>query len=646
MLRTILLTLWAGALTLQAGAAEFPPIPRRLPPQGIEVPPAERAKLQARVDALQSPLSDVRQDPDVEVYLKAVRYALENDEFYHAREFGWAAALLDEAEARISHLKKGDRPWMDRRGLVVRGYRSRLDDSVQPYGLVVPEKLDLTKPVPVYVWLHGRADKQTDLQFIYQRQNQVGTVAPEDGIVLHPFGRHCNAFKFAGEVDVFEAISAAATKYKLDENRVVLWGFSMGGAGVWHLAAHHPTVWAAASPGAGFAETRRYLSLKPENYPSWYEQKLWGLYDAPEYTRNLFHFPVVAYSGENDKQIQAARVMEEAYADHGRELPHLIGPGMGHKYHPETLKELTAKLSDYAAKGRDLYPKTIALQTRTLRYNRAYWVELLGLEQHWEDSRVDAKVESPASIDVKTKNVAAFRLAWSPEPGKPFQKGALVTVDGQSVALPETLATVELLKQDGQWKLGSLPEDVLRKKPGLQGPIDDVFMDRFLAATPDNPGNGLVDQWVEAELNHFRDRWKRLFRGELPEKPASQVTADDLATCHVILWGTPKSNSLIAKLELPIQWNEDSLTMRGQSVPASNHIPLLIHPNPLNREKYVVLNSGMTFREGHDRTNSLQNPKLPDWALVDVSTPPDENQPGRIVDAGFFDESWRFKATH
>src|SRR5690606_6798130 len=150
----------------------------------------------------------------------------------------------------------------------------------------------------------------------------------------------------------------------------------------------------------------------------------------------------------------------------------------------------------------------------------------------------------------------------------------------------------------------------------------------------------------QAELNHFRDRWRRLFRGELPEKPASQVTEDDLATCHLILWGTPKSNSLIAKMELPIQWNAESLTMRGQSVPAANHVPLLIHPNPLNQEKYVVLNSGMTFREGHDRTNSLQNPKLPDWALVDVSTPPDENQPGRIVDAGFFDESWRFKESH
>jgi hypothetical protein len=57
--------------------------------------------------------------------------------------------------------------------------------------------------------------------------------------------------------------------------------------------------------------------------------------------------------------------------------------------------------------------------------------------------------------------------------------------------------------------------------------------------------------------------------------------------------------------------------------------------------KYVVLNSGVTFREAHDRTNSLQNPKLPDWAVIDLSQPPDAATPGRIAAADFFDEEWK-----
>eukprot|EP01052_Picozoa_sp_SAG31_P002146 SAG31_NODE_73_length_27793_cov_26.900520_3_plen_88_part_00 len=52
--------------------------------------------------------------------------------------------------------------------------------------------------------------------------------------------------------------------------------------------------------------------------------------DATACVRNLFNVPVIAYSGENDRQIQASRIMEEAYAREGKTLPHLIGPAMGH----------------------------------------------------------------------------------------------------------------------------------------------------------------------------------------------------------------------------------------------------------------------------------------------------------------------------
>src|SRR5690606_15225159 len=165
-----------------------------------------------------------------------------------------------------------------------------------------------------------------------------------------------------------EAIESVKARYPIDPRRIVLWGFSMGGAGAWHLGAHYPDAWCAVSPGAGFAETARYQNLDPQSVPT-YERKLWGLYDAPNYVRNLFNVPVIAYSGELDKQIQAARVMEEAYSAEGKELTHLIGPGMGHKYHPETLKEIADRIAKLVARGRDPRPDAIALQTRTLRYN-------------------------------------------------------------------------------------------------------------------------------------------------------------------------------------------------------------------------------------------------------------------------------------
>jgi hypothetical protein len=65
--------------------------------------------------------------------------------------------------------------------------------------------------------------------------------------------------------------------------------------------------------------------------------------------------------------------------------------------------------------------------------------------------------------------------------------------------------------------------------------------------------------------------------------------------------------------------------------------------NPLNQSKYVVLRSGFTFREYDNLNNARQISKLPDWAIVDTTVPPDERWPGKIAVAGFFGEKWEFK---
>ena len=120
------------------------------------------------------------------------------------------------------------------------------------------------------VWLHGRDNRLTELKFMEQRQRSAGTFAPANTLVLHPYGRFCNAFKFAGETDVFEAMEAVKRHYPVDDRRIAIRGFSMGGAGCWHLAVHHADQWVAATPGAGFAESAEYLGLwKKEIKPLW-----------------------------------------------------------------------------------------------------------------------------------------------------------------------------------------------------------------------------------------------------------------------------------------------------------------------------------------------------------------------------------------
>ena len=84
----------------------------------------------------------------------------------------------------------------------------------------------------------------------------------------------------------------------------------------------------------------------------------------------------------------------------------------------------------------------------------------------------------------------------------------------------------------------------------------------------------------------------------------------------------------------------NGLQLGERTFEAAHHVPALIYPNPMNPARYVVLNSGFTFREYDYLNNARQVPKLPDWAVIDINTPPSSRWPGKIVEAGFFGERW------
>jgi hypothetical protein len=94
---------------------------------------------------------------------------------------------------------------------------------------------------------------------------------------------------------------------------------------------------------------------------------------------------------------------------------------------------------------------------------------------------------------------------------------------------------------------------------------------------------------------------------------------------------------------MPVVWTAGGVTVGNGRFPGPNTVPVCVYPNPLNSARYVVLNSGLTFREAHSTTNSLQNPHLPDWAVIDITVPPDDKQPGKVAGAGFFGERWEVK---
>ena len=668
--RTTALLLLLSAVAGRADGPKdnLPAAVRPIPPKGVAVAPeilaelrAGLADLRADLDALPTALAGKPElldlIPDVEVFHKAVRYAVEYDEFLGKTDPESARKELRQGRARAAELRAGTPSWPAATGLVVRGYRSKIDGSVQPYGLVVPPSYTPSgsRKHRLDLWWHGRMEFLSEVYFLDWRQRDPGEFAPKDAFVLYPYGRYCNAAKFAGEVDTFEAIDHVKKHYPIDANRVVARGFSMGGASAWQFATHFPTYWCAAAPGAGFSETPEFLhhfqdeKVKPE----WWEERLFHWYNATDYAQNIYNVPTVAYSGEIDKQKQAADAMSREMKKVGLELTHIIGPKTAHSYEKTAKAEVARRIDAFAEAGRDVMPKEIKFVTSTLRYNRCGWLTVEGLERHWRGAKVTGTYAG-RRVSVTTDGVTALTITV---PGDEVDRNNTlsVVIDGRDVGgyanqpPPEggpprrgsPTYHMTLWKNPLGWGVPG-PTD-LRKAPGLQGPIDDAFLDRFVMVRPTGaPLNPAVGAWAAKEMTHAITEWRRHFRGDAPVKDDAAVTDADIAAGNLVLWGDPSSNKVLARIadKLPAKWTADGVTVGDKVYPAGTHVPLLIYPNPLNPTKYVVLNSGFTFREYDYLNNARQTPKLPDYAVLDITTPPDSRKPGKVVRAGFFGEKW------
>src|SRR5262249_24520380 len=124
---------------------------RRIPALGIEVPAAEREELTTLLSALEAAIDVLAKKddphirellPDVQIFHRAAHDALVYREFFSDQEPKTACQLLELGIERARQLAEGLVPWTTQTGLVVRGYVSKIDGSVQPYGLVVPESYE------------------------------------------------------------------------------------------------------------------------------------------------------------------------------------------------------------------------------------------------------------------------------------------------------------------------------------------------------------------------------------------------------------------------------------------------------------------------------------------------------------------------
>src|SRR5260370_19713424 len=227
---------------------------RGAPP--IQPKAEELAQIRAKSEQIEGFVKELRSKHvdsdllgDVEVYAKAGRIMLEFPELFGTQNaIDHSLVVLDQGIQRAKQLSDGASPWNAGKKQI-HAYYSAIDGSVQPYAVTLPEGYDPAKPARLYVWMHGRQNNTTESEFIFSQQTfWPGNVpvADQGQIQLDLFGRINSAgWHWAGEADLFEAIAAVPKPFKIDDKRILLPGFSMGGEGGRPIALRYPDRFAA-----------------------------------------------------------------------------------------------------------------------------------------------------------------------------------------------------------------------------------------------------------------------------------------------------------------------------------------------------------------------------------------------------------------
>lgn len=634
------------------------------PPRSPVAPkPEDVAKLRAKLDELNATiqsLKDAKFDDDLIVDVEATAWVIHNtlrvpDGFVTDGTLPGLLAAGNDALRRASEIKAGTAAWPKLKGSVKRAYRSQVDGTTQPYTVSIPASYDPAKPMPLYLYLHGRSTPGGNPANPDLAWGQVGGAdrenAPRGGasravdcIRVNAFGRGNNSFRWAGETDVFEVIASVSKRYNIDPNRILLAGFSMGGAGSWQIGLHNSDLFCGLEIDAGVIGNRLNLNdLSPAQ-----KAVNAGYGILVDHALNVFNIPLVGYAGENDAQLASSTSIREQLVREGYTIEKtgpfrytgkdinalfLANPGQGHSHATgDTEKQIDEFAAANFTRGR-VVPDHIKFVTYTTRYNHSHWITVDGLQQHFERSTVDAERDAAKSAyTIKTANVSRLIVSDT-------TAAHTIAIDGDTLNVKPAI-TLLLVRNGGHWQTANPAANTgLRKQHNLQGPLNDAFFESFLCVNPTGtPNHAIAGERAKQEQDRFAKMFTREFLGEARAKDDTAITDADIAANNLVLFGDPGSNTLIAKIaaRLPINWTKDSIVVGDKTYSAAEHMPVLIYPNPLNPQRYVVINSGLVAARGATAYG--------DYAILKVSKQADGSIAAETAAEGVFDEAWRLPA--
>jgi len=537
-------------------------------------------------------------------------------------------------------------------------YLSQIDNTLQNYSLYVPTPYDPAKPHPVIFIGHGYGSAtQPSLSL-----NQV-TYANTKGILLVGLtGRGNTFYDGVGEVDFLDVLADLRRNFNIDTTRLYFEGTSMGATGAYRLGVRHPDLLAAVGGVDGFADYREWYTqyYGPGNNPSYVDPcrlpniEMASCVDVAEGAKWLNMYMFVDTQDQNvwpanttnlDSRLTAldAATPETDYVHVTRSSPNGHGGS-------DTWTNRKDMYDFFLSKSQPVGPSHVVIKTTRMKYGKLYWASIDRVQRVSVYATLDAVVTGN-TIAVTTTNVLQYTLTLNDKLVNPAQPVTITTNGLTSYTGPMgTVTLYATLQNSGAitgWSTTDTLPTGLRKKAGLEGPIGDAYNTKFIVVYG-TAGSSADTSANQNEADAFCSNWNYWMLSNITSRPDTSVTAADIASSNLILYGTAQSNSILANIQygLPIQVSNTGITVGGRTFPCPQYGAYFVYPNPQSPTHYVVVSHGTMLGTSVQDLEALPW-YWPDYVIYDATTWPNMSiqyglsyLPSIFVDAGYFDTSW------
>jgi hypothetical protein len=231
-------------------------------------------------------------------------------------------------------------------------------------------------------------------------------------------------------------------------------------------------------------------------------------------------------------------------------------------------------------------PKRVSFCTKDLNSNRAYWVEITGISEYGKIAEIEAVIDNQ-KINVTMRNISNYTLK----------------LNNNLVDLAKKIQVVEngvdvfngFLKKDGCFFKIYKKDNAAVKRPGLSGPLWDIYCSRSILVYGTNSiDKALINAAKNCAESFANPHWMNKVDFKIVTDTA--VTEKDIEENNLVLFGNTNTNAILAKIseKLPVKMKDNRIAARGAEYSGDNIGYVLICPNPLTQRKYVAVFSGNT----------------------------------------------------